>query len=178
MGYCGSLLFIRNRFLTFVEYIFLTADLRETLIIRNLFICIVGLLMSSCATSKKSVRKGEANVRHELLDARTFKITKFARDKTYGYSEDNPVKVGGGMEGPLNEQRFLNALAGPNGEKVTYKRQGSCCPFKTPNALFGDSGVLDMYEVIIEGSSEKIILYLNMYDSETLQVPVGFTLRK
>ena len=35
MGYCGSLLFIRNRFLTFVEYIFLTADLRETLIIRN-----------------------------------------------------------------------------------------------------------------------------------------------
>ena len=60
--------------------------------------------MSSCATSKKSVRKGEANVRHELLDARTFKITKFARDKTYGYSEDNPVKVGGGMEGPLNEQ--------------------------------------------------------------------------
>ena len=155
-----------------------------------LFICIVGLLMSSCATSKKSVRKGEANVRHELLDARTFKITKFARDKTYGYSEDNPVKVGGGMEGPLNEQRFLNALAGPNGEKVTYKRQGSCCPFKsrdalpsdgnvqTPNALFGDSGVLDMYEVIIEGSSEKIILYLNMYDSETLQVPVGFTLRK
>ena len=82
------------------------------------------------------------------------------------------------MEGPLNEQRFFNALAGPNGEKVTYKRQGSCCPFKTPNALFGDSGVLDMYEVIIEGSSEKIILYLNMYDSETLQVPVGFTLRK
>ena len=81
-----------------------------------LFICIVGLLMSSCATSKKSVRKGEANVRHELLDARTFKITKFARDKTYGYSEDNPVKVGGGMEGPLNEQRFLNALAGHNGD--------------------------------------------------------------
>ena len=63
-----------------------------------LFICIVVLLMSSCATSKKSVRKGEANVRHELLDARTFKITKFARDKTYGYTEDNPIKVGGGME--------------------------------------------------------------------------------
>ena len=114
--------------------------------------------MSSCATSKKSVRKGEANVRYELLDARTFKITKFARDKTYGYTEDNPIKVGGGMEGPLNEQRFLNALAGPNGEKVSYKRQGSCCPFKTPNAVFGDSGMLDMYEISIEGMSQKIIL--------------------
>lgn len=143
-----------------------------------LFVCIVGLLMSSCATSKKGVRKGEVNVRHELLDARTFKITKFARDKTYGYTEDNPIKVGGRMEGPLNEQRFLNALAGPNGEKVSYKRQGSCCPFKTPNAIFGDSGMLDMYEISIKGMSKKIILYLNMYDSETLQVPVGFTLRK
>lgn len=145
-----------------------------------LFICIAGFLMSSCATSKKAARKEEikVNVQHELLDARTFKITKFTKDKTYGYTEDNPIKVGGGMEGPLNEQRFLNALAGPNGEKVTYKRQGSCCPFKTPNAVFGDSGMLDMYEVIIEGASEKIILYLNMYDSGTLQVPVGFTLRK
>ena len=122
-----------------------------------LFICIAGLLMSSCATSKKAVRKEEikANVQHELLDARTFKITKFTKDKTYGYTEDNPIKVGGGMEGPLNEQRFLNALAGPNGEKVTYKRQGSCCPFKTPNAVFGDSGMLDMYEVIIEWRPKK-----------------------
>lgn len=77
-----------------------------------LFICIVGLLMSSCATSKKSVRKGEANVRHELLDARTFKITKFARDKTYGYSEDNPVKVGGGMEGPLKRTTLFERVGG------------------------------------------------------------------
>lgn len=35
MGPCGSLLFIRNRFLTFVEYIFLTADSHESLIIQN-----------------------------------------------------------------------------------------------------------------------------------------------
>lgn len=66
----------------------------------------------------------------------------------------------------------LNALAGPNGEKVAYERLGSCCPFKTKNAVFGDSGMLDKYEITIEGSSKKIILYLNMYDSETLQVPV------
>ncbi|MEI3422730.1 MAG: hypothetical protein V8R91_17710 [Butyricimonas faecihominis] len=51
-------------------------------------------------------------------------------------------------------------------------------PFKTQNAVFGDSGMLDMYEISIEGMSPKIILYLNMYDSEILQVPVGFTLRK
>ena len=145
-----------------------------------LLICVVGILMSSCATSKKTARKEEvkSNVQHEFLDAKTFKIKKFAKDKTYGYAEENPIKVGGGMRGPLHEQYFLNALAGPKGEKITYKRQGSCCPFKTPNAVFGDSGMLDIYEIFIEGSSKKIILYLNMYDSETLQVPVGFTLRK
>ena len=35
MGPCCALLFIRNRFLTFVEYIFLTADSHESLIIQN-----------------------------------------------------------------------------------------------------------------------------------------------
>ena len=41
-------------------------------------------------------------------------------DKTYGYTEKNPIKVGGGENGPANERKYLNSLTGPNGEKVSY----------------------------------------------------------
>lgn len=101
---------------------------------------------------------------------------KATTDSTYGYTEENPVKVGGFNEksGPAKERAFLNALLGPDGQELTYKRLGSCCPFETPNGIAG-YGLLDMYEIEYEGLKEPIILYLNMYDSEELYVPVGFT---
>ena len=55
---------------------------------------------------RKECPEGGSKRPARAFGCENFKITKFARDKTYGYSEDNPVKVGGGMEGPLNEQRF------------------------------------------------------------------------
>lgn len=141
---------------------------------------LASLLLVSCTTSKKMARKAEAPARteHELLDANTYKLVKAAQDSTYGYTEQNPIKVGGVVMGPRNEQRFLNALAGPAGEKISYRRLGTCCPFKTPNAVFGGEGMLDRYEVIVEDTDKKVILFLNMYDSEELLIPVGFTARK
>lgn len=91
----------------------------------------------------------------------------------YGYSEKYPIKVGGNSEGPARERAYLNRLTGPNGERVTYERIGSCCPFETVNSTFGQ-GLLDKYEVTIEGVSEKKILYLNMYDEAKLFAPQGF----
>jgi dTDP-D-glucose 4,6-dehydratase len=54
-----------------------------------------------------------------MLDDNTFKLTEISTDETYGYSEKNAIMVGGvtSNAGPLNEQRFLNALLGPNGQK-------------------------------------------------------------
>jgi hypothetical protein len=131
----------------------------------------------SCRTSPKASfsTSNSAKIKQVLLDDNTFKIEVYSQDKKYGYTKSNPIKVGGGSEGPKNERRFLNALAGPNGERIHYVRLGSCCPFKTKNSEWG--GMLDMYEVTIEGSEEKVILYINMYDSDVLMVPVGFTLR-
>ena len=101
---------------------------------------------------------------------------KATTDSTYGYTEENPIKVGGMNEqrGPDNERAFLNSLLGPDGQELTYKREGSCCPFETPNGFAG-YGLLDMYEIKYEGLEEPITLYLNMHDSEELYVPVGFT---
>lgn len=90
----------------------------------------------------------------------------------------NPVEVGGveNREGPLNERRYLNALAGPNGEKVTYYRAGSCCPVKSKNGFRGIA-LLDNYRVTWEGSKDTVYIYINMYDYGVLKAPVGFTIK-
>lgn len=136
------------------------------------------LLFTSCGSKKNSAAK-DLNVKQELLDNQTFKIYLYSDDKTYGYTEKNPIMVGGAktQEGPLNERRFLNALVGPNGEKTSYYRIGSCCPFRTPNGLLDNGGFLDKYSITYEGSDKEIILYINMYDSDKLKVPVGFKLK-
>lgn len=144
----------------------------------TLYIFLVVLLFTSCG-SKKEIASKDLNVKQELLDEKTFKIYLYSDDKTYGYTEKNPIMVGGvkTQEGPLNERRFLNALVGPNGEKISYYRIGSCCQFSTPNGMIDNGGLLDKYSVTYEGLDKEIILYINMYDSGKLKVPVGFKLK-
>jgi len=144
---------------------------------------VICLLFSFCGSSKKiytETGSGSTKVSTELLDNRTFKLTEVSTDETYGYSEKNAIMVGGVREesGALNQQRFLNALLGPNGEKVTYQRLGSCCPVKSQNAFVGEYGLLDRYEVTYAGLEKPIVLYLNFYDPGPLKAPKGFTFRQ
>ena len=86
-------------------------------------------------------------------------------DKTYGYTETNPIKVGGDfMEGPTRERAYLDNLLGPNGEALSYERQGSL-----PS---GDT-ILDVYRV--QGGGLDVKLYLDEYTFSELQATVGFT---
>lgn len=150
-----------------------------------LIICLTFLF--ACASNKSNVvsdtsgEKSPGNTRQipvVYLNENTFLLTEQSKDKTYGYIEANPIKVGGVIEnGARNQQRFLNALLGPNGEKVAYYRLGSCCSFKTPNGLMGDSGLLDLYRVYW-GTKDTVNLYLNLYDEGDLKIPVGFKAKK
>jgi hypothetical protein len=129
---------------------------------------------------------GSPNVKQVLSeDGQRFLIKEYATDETYGYTEKNPIMVGGARknEGPQNEKRFFNSLAGTLGSPVTYKRLYSCCPFYSKNGNdVGDGrgrGMLDVYEVTHDSLKEPVKLYINMYDSDVLKVPVGgFTIRK
>jgi len=109
----------------------------------------------------------------ELLDANTFKLTGVSEDASYGYTQQNPVKVGGG---PSNERKYLNALQGPNGEAIEYSRRGSCCMFETPNGM-GGFGLLDAYEVKYKGLEKPIVIYVDMYDYGYLKAPKGMTFK-
>ncbi|HLW31912.1 MAG TPA: hypothetical protein VKX40_06600 [Aequorivita sp.] len=141
---------------------------------KNLLYIGILTLIFSCSSTKPAFK---ANLKNN----QTFEITEISTDPKYGLSEKNPVQVGGvdKQEGPLNERRFLNALAGPNGEEVSYFRAGSCCPIKSKNDPFGlGSVMLDNYRVTWKGAKDTISIYINMYDYGTLKAPVGFTIKK
>ena len=139
---------------------------------KNIFYSAILIILFSCATSKQVVKT-------KLLNNQTFELTEVSTDLTYGLSEKHPIEVGGvdKSEGPLNERRFLNALAGPNGEQISYYRDGSCCAVKSKNGFMG-MAMLDNYRVTWEGSKDTVSIYINMYDYGTLYAPVGFTIKK
>lgn len=116
---------------------------------------------------------------HELVDLNTFKIEKTAVNATYAYSTQIPVKVGGAAtnEGILNERRFLNALRGPNGEKVSYELVGSCCYYQLKNPTHSNIGLLDRYKVSV-GEKEYILYFAPYETAKELLAPKGFTFVK
>lgn len=136
---------------------------------KNLFLIGSIVLICSCAASKQVPKT-------EFYNNQTFLLTEVSTDKTYGHSENNPVEVGGvdKNNSPQNERRFLNALAGPNGEKIAYYRAGSCCPVKSKNGFMG-MAMLDIYRVTWEGSKDTVSIYINMYDPGVMKAPFGFT---
>ncbi len=145
----------------------------------KLFILFTIIIFTSCSSTRKigTLNYGSPTLKQELLNDFTFKVELYSQDTTYGYTEENPIMVGGNSEGPKNERRFLNTLSGPNGEKINYNRLGSCCHFVTKNSILGSGGLLDMYNITYYGQKKEIVLYINMYDSDTLKVPVGFKLK-
>ncbi|MBF9140538.1 hypothetical protein [Hymenobacter properus] len=105
-----------------------------------------------------------------------FLVKETSTDTTYGFTETNPVRVGGGKEaGARNQQRYLNALLGPKGQPIEYQLEGSCCAFKIEAGGVLNEGQLDIYSVTWKGRKEPLKLYLNMYEEGALAAPMGLT---
>lgn len=139
---------------------------------RNLISVGLIVMLCSCSSTRQSAKT-------TLQNNQNFILKEVSTDITYGFSEKNPIEVGGAEkgEGPFNERRFLDALAGPNGEEVSYTRAGSCCPLKSKNGFMG-MALLDNYRVTWKGSNDTVSIYINMYDYGALKVPVGFTIKQ
>lgn len=138
------------------------------------------ITVSSCVSSKSTLKNVDDYAPDLLLNKNnTFVITEFAKDKKYGYNPDYPINIffQNTNNETLNESRFLNALAGPNGEKITYSKLETCCPFPTKRSNMG-AGFLNVYELKWEGQKKPIKLYLNVYEKGILMVPMGLRLKK
>ncbi|PKO16290.1 MAG: hypothetical protein CVU39_07965 [Chloroflexi bacterium HGW-Chloroflexi-10] len=85
-------------------------------------------------------------------------------DETYGYSKDNPIRVGGdAFDGPARERAYLDNLLGSDGTSITYERTGSIDHAGT---------ILDIF--VIRGLEEEITLYIDEYSFEEPKAPAGF----
>lgn len=137
-------------------------------------------LFASCISTKSTLQNVDNNAPvPQLSKNNTFIITEFSKDKKYGYDKDYPINIfyRGTKDDVINQQRFLNALAGPNGEAITFSKLESCCPFPSKNTEMG-AGFLDVYEIKWNGQKKPILLYLNIYERGHLMVPMGLTLKK
>ncbi len=140
----------------------------------SVVVCLHGLVSAQDITSST-----RGPVSDEVLGQRypPASLKGPAQDVAYGFTEETPVKVGGGYGGGIESTyRFLNALRGPRGEVVHYVRVGTCCSFKTKNSPFGEES-LEVYEISYEGGPTKR-LYFNWFDKGDLLVPSGLAARK
>lgn len=140
---------------------------------------LVALMMVSCVSTKSTIRNIDDNAPVPQLKDGAFVLTQFATDKKYGYDPDYPINVfyQNVKDDKINQQRFLKALAGPNGEPIVFNKVETCCPFPTKRSEMG-AGFLDVYQMTWEGNKNPVRLYFNIYEKGALMVPVGFTLKK
>jgi hypothetical protein len=154
--------------------------------VRDCCVVLALLFLCGCATTKplspnpeilsNTISGGKGSPWGRSDSSANFtKLTATTSDPTYGLTEQNPIKVGGLAES--NEAEYLNGLRGPSDEPIEYERLGSCCPFKTPNAMIEGIGLLDAFRVTYAGQAKPSILYIDFYDKEPLFVPVGFKAR-
>lgn len=148
---------------------------------RILFLLFISTLILSCISTKSTIKNIDDTIIGPALNEalNSFIITKMATDRKYGYDQDYPVNVGFTSleDGTKNQIRFLNALSGPNGEKIAFELIDTCCPFPTKKSDMG-AGVIDIYKITWEGQKKPISLYINKFEKGELMIPAGFTIRK
>lgn len=139
---------------------------------------IVSLLMSACVSTRSTLKNVDDSAPDLIVNHNnTFEIKLFSTDKKYGYDKDYPINIFyQNSKLDSNQGRFLDALAGPKGEKITYTKLESCCPFPTKRSDMG-AGFLDVYELKWEGQKKPVLLYLNIYEKGILMVPFGLRLK-
>ena len=116
---------------------------------KNLLFITLLVLSASCVSTKSTLKNVDNNAPDLYLSREnTFVITEYSKDKKYGYDADYPINLffQNTRNEKLNQERFLNALAGPKGEKITFSKLESCCPFPTKRTDLG-AGLLDVYEL-------------------------------
>lgn len=147
---------------------------------KNILLLLLSILIISCVSTRSTLKNVDNNAPEPKLNSYdTFLITEYSTDKKYGYDKDYPINVFfmDTNNDTLNATRFLNALAGPKGEPISFTKLESCCPFPTKTSGMG-AGFLDVYELQWEGQKKPIQLYLNIYERGYLMAPMGLTIKK
>ena len=146
---------------------------------KYLFSIITALLLTNCVSTQSTLKNVDNNAVRPAVKDKAYVITEYATDNKYGYDQDYPINIGfiHEKQEDINIEYYFNGLEGPNGEKISYKKVDTCCPFPSKNSLMG-AGTIGIYEVSFEGSSKKITLYFNIFEKGKILCPKGFAIKK
>ncbi|AWH86459.1 2-dehydro-3-deoxyphosphooctonate aldolase [Flavobacterium album] len=144
-----------------------------------LLLSLTAFVFASCTSTRNTIKNIDDNAKMPALSKeKTFVITEVGTDKKYGYDQDYPVNLGfmHYTMAEKNVQRYFDALTGPKGQKLTYTKVDTCCPFPSKKTDVG-AGMLDIYEVTWEGLAEPVRIYVNVYEKGAIVAPVGFGIK-
>jgi len=146
---------------------------------KHLFSIAIVLLLTSCVSTKSTLKNVDPTAIRPLVKDKAYVITEYATDGKYGYDLDYPINIGNIRENQedINIAYYFNGLEGPKGEKISFKKVDTCCPFPSKNTTMG-AGTLGIYEVTFEGNDKKTMLYFNIYEKGKILCPKGFTIKK
>ena len=146
---------------------------------KYLFSIITALLLTSCISTQSTLKNVDNNAVRPAIKDLAYAITEYATDSKYGYDQDYPINIGfiHEKQEDINIQYYFNGLEGPNGEKISYKKINTCCPFPSKNSLMG-AGTVGIYEVMLERSNKKVMLYFNIFEKGKILCPKGFAIKK
>ncbi|RJS20253.1 fibril protein [Corallococcus sp. H22C18031201] len=92
---------------------------------------------------------------------------------SYGRQPEDPVRIGHGSAGVM---AYFEQLHGPRGQRVAWRRVGSCCAFRLAGPLSPRHGRLVVFEVTYEGLDEPVLLYVDPFQARAPRAPRGFQL--
>lgn len=133
----------------------------------------------SCISTKSTIKNIDNNAIRPTIANGMFIFTEYATESKYGIDSDYPINIGiiSDRSEDVFISYFFNGLQGPKGEKIEFKKIESCCPFPTKHSNMG-AGLLNVYEIHLEGSSKKQTFYFNIYEKGKIVCPKGFQIKK
>ncbi len=144
-----------------------------------LFSLLTLALLTSCVSLESSIKNIDNTAIRPAVKNNAYVITEYAEDSKYAFHPDYPINIGLILEKQENQhvEYYFNGLTGPNGEKISFKKVDTCCPYPTKNNTMG-AGTINIYEVTFEGSSKKHLIYINIFEKGKIVCPNGFLIKK
>lgn len=148
--------------------------------IKSFFVVLSLILLTSCVSTKSTLMNVDNKAPNPRLNKENnFVLSSISTDSKYGFDKNYPVNVFfiNTTNEEINCKRYLSSLSGPNGEIISYKKTGICCPFPSKNINTG-GGFLAVYEINYDGLKQPKVLYINIYEKGYLLAPIGFGIKK
>lgn len=155
---------------------------------KGLLLEYLGKFPEACESFSKSKEQGlpsaypkvdfcETPVNERIKVYSILKLDENSTDKAYGFSPKNPIKVGTGANGALeNEQTFFDLLRDETGQHVKYIFKEKGPDFSSKNGPNG-KGFLTKYEIMYNqknGKSKTANIFLNHFEFENPKILIGF----